>query len=213
MKICLFGAPGSGKSTIMGKLADEFGLTAVGVGHLLRNQGNIRVGKKSLEEILAEGHLAPQKITIKVVRSELEKIGFDNFVIDGFPRNLEQNKKLVEMGGVDLGLFLNVDEDSIRIRLRHRYYCPSCGRSYHKELLPPKKDGLCDRCGTVLEKREDEDKNVLRKRLEIFRKDTMPIVRKYEEDSKLVQIDATKSPGETWKSVKKAVKFWFGEGV
>jgi len=199
------GPPASGKGTVASKLAKEFGLTHISPGEMLREEV---IKKTSLgEEIdkyISKGRLVPDHIVSDMVKLKIRE--HPNFILDGFPRTLEQAKILDDFVKVDLVIFLEISEETAVERISGRRICEKCEASYHVKYLPPKKSGVCDRCGGRLIQREDDRPEVVKKRFEIYQKENSPVVDFYKKKGILKEIDGSRKPEEVYALVKEAVK-------
>lgn len=186
MRVVLLGPPGAGKGTQAGLLAERFGVPHIATGDLLRAQvaEETPIGLKA-KEYMDTGELVPDELVLEMLRERLsEPDARRGFVLDGFPRTQVQAAALAEILD-DIGRQLNaaiaidVDDDIIVERLSARWSCPKCGRVYNVISSPPKVDRICDVDGATLIPREDDKAEVVKNRLEVFRKQTMPVVAFY----------------------------------
>ncbi len=196
MNIILMGPPGAGKGTQAKILVEEYGLKHISTGDILREavKKGTPLGIKA-KEYMDKGELVPDDVMVGLIREVLPK---DNFILDGFPRTLPQAEALERMLKeegikIDAVIFFDVDDDVIVERLSGRRSCPSCGAVYHIKYNPPRNDEICDRCGTKLVQRDDDREEVVRKRLEVYRKQTEPLINYYREKGILRVVDGTKS--------------------
>ncbi|KPJ50669.1 hypothetical protein AMJ40_02230 [candidate division TA06 bacterium DG_26] len=193
MKITFLGPPGSGKGTQAERLAGELKIPHVATGDILRDSVTKRTptGKK-VALYLKEGKLVPDEIILAVV---LEKIGtMRNFLLDGFPRTLRQAKQLDRVTGIDIVIFFQISEDTIVARLSNRRVCPTCGKIYNLITDPPRVDSACDRCGVALRVRDDDREETVKRRLVVYREETVPLVAYYSEKGVLRYLDADGDP-------------------
>ena len=177
-RIIIFGPQGSGKDTQSERLSRHLKIPPVITGDLFRKEISKRtkIGK-IVSRRLKEGKLAPDEITISLVRKKLkEKKLKKGFILNGFPRNLKQAKALDKITAIDwvIELFIS-DKEGIR-RLSGRRLCPVCGATFHLQYKPPKKPGLCDHCRKKLVIREDDKPEIIKKRLSIYHKETEPVL-------------------------------------
>ena len=212
MRIILLGAPGSGKGTQAEKLTFDFGLLQISTGNLLRQAitDGTKIGKKA-KAIMAVGDLVSDEIVIGIVEERI----FQNdcavgYMLDGFPRNKEQAKKLDAMlvgqnQKIDIVLrFLLKDEVVVR-RIAGRRFHVESGRSYHVEFYPPEIAGKDDLTGEPLIQRADDNEEVVQSRLNIYHEQTEPLVKYYEEKGVLVSIDGLGTPDEIFAKIKTAL--------
>jgi adenylate kinase len=187
MRLVLVGPPGAGKGTQAEHIAAHYGIPAISTGDIFR--ANV-AERTSLGEIaksyMDEGDLVPDDLTIAMVR---DRLGRDDtgsgFLLDGFPRTLPQAEAFSQMLDelevpLDAVLKIKVEDDEVVRRLSARRICRSCGRTYHIELDPPKAEGVCDACGGELYQRDDDKPETVRRRLQVYREQTQPLVDFYE---------------------------------
>ncbi|MCD6539914.1 MAG: adenylate kinase [Candidatus Omnitrophica bacterium] len=208
MNLILLGAPGSGKGTEAKFLAEYYKIKKIVLGDILREEvkNNTSLGK-IVSEYMKKGILVPDDIIMKVVREKLDSAGF---VLDGFPRNLAQAEMLEEILkekalSLDGVIYLKVNEEKAVERLSGRRVCKNCGAIYHIVNMPPQKEGICDKCGGKLIIRDDDREETVRKRWQVFRRETFPLISYYLKDSKLLEVDANKSKEEVFLEIKKAL--------
>ncbi len=195
MYIIMLGAPGSGKGTIGTEICDEFNLVHVATGDIFREEmkNQTELGKKA-EEYISQGKLVPDEVTVGMVKSKLDKL--ENVLLDGFPRTIDQAKALEEYlkeKGKEITAVIDLevpDQDIIK-RTSSRVICSNkeCGASYNTVFMPPKVEGICDRCGSALTKRKDDNPETIKERLDVYHKNTEPLINFYKEENKLQTID------------------------
>jgi adenylate kinase len=210
MIVVFLGPPGAGKGTQAKLISQELKLRHVSTGDMLRSavEKQTPLGLKA-KEYMDRGDLVPDELVIAMVEQEV--LQAENLVLDGFPRTLNQAKALENMlskhgKGVDKVILFEIGDDYIVERLSGRRTCPKCGAVYHMKFNPPKEDELCDVCGVKLIQREDDKEEVVRKRLEVYRKQTAELIDFYEKEDKLIRLDALKSIEELYEEIKKALK-------
>ena len=195
MRLILLGAPGSGKGTQAKNIAEKVGITHVASGDLFRaaaTRGD-DLGKQA-KYYMEKGLLVPDEITIKMILERIDAPDCSKGVmLDGFPRTLEQAKALDQALGkkkqkIDRVFYIKVSTDELVRRLSGRFICRKCQAPYHKVSSPPKKEGKCDKCGGELYQRADDTPETVRKRIEVYTKETSPLIDYYKKAKKLVEI-------------------------
>lgn len=209
MRVILFGSPGSGKGTQAMLLADALGVKQISLGDILREE----VKKKSylgqeVKSYMERGALVPDKLVSRVIEENVDGGGF---LLDGYPRNLNQAKELDEIlkrksSAIDSVIYLDIDEQTIIDRLSKRRVCKSCGANYHLKSLPSKKEGICDRCGNELVQRKDDDPQVVKKRWAVFIEEVDKILDFYQEKRKLVKVNGRGGIEEVFKRIKQELQ-------
>lgn len=184
MIIIMLGAQGTGKGTVAGVLNKQNGWVQLSTGDIFRE--NISKGTElgiEANKYISKGCLVPDEITISMVEKRLDELkNEEGIILDGFPRNIEQAKKLDEIleskgKKVDWVINLETPRDEIIERMMNRRVCPKCKATYNLKLHPSKVEGICDNCGTELVIRaDDSDENAIKKRLEIYDTQTKPVV-------------------------------------
>jgi adenylate kinase len=202
LNLILLGPPGAGKGTQAERLQDDFPLAYVATGDILRAAvaDGTDLGKEA-KAYMDRGELVPDDVIIGVILDRLaESDTADGFLLDGFPRTAKQAEALDEaLSRVDrrlsAALLIDVPEDDIVRRLSGRRICPN-GHVYHVEHNPPKQEGRCDVDGEELRQREDDREETIRKRLQVYRDQTSPLIDYYDEHDILHRFDGTRSPTE-----------------
>jgi len=209
MRVILFGSPGSGKGTQAMLLADALGVKKISLGDILREEvkKNSDLGQE-VKSYMERGALVSDQLVSRVIEKNVDKGGF---LLDGYPRNLDQAKELDEIlkrksSDVDSVIYLDIDEQTIVDRLSKRRVCKSCGANYHLESLPSKKEGICDRCGNELVQRSDDDPQVIKKRWAIFIEEADKILDFYQKKNKLIKVNGRGGIGEVFERVKQELQ-------
>lgn len=191
--IIFLGAPGSGKGTQAQILSKECGFTHISTGDILREevQNMTELGMKA-KTFMDEGKLVPDELLLELVSSRIKKAE-KGYVLDGYPRNLNQAIALDNIvkelqKPINYALFLDVPEEELITRLTLRRICPTCNSIYHLKYFPPQKENTCDKCNSNLYQREDDKKEVVLKRLEVYNNLTKPLIEFYEEKNILRHI-------------------------
>ena len=195
MKLIFIGPPGSGKGTQAKRLASRFDIPHISTGDMLREavSGGTPLGQQAAP-IMAAGGLVPDDVVVRMVLDRLdEEDAHKGFILDGFPRTLVQAEKLdsiVGNGDDPLRVLqLLVPDDAIVHRITMRRTCAQCGAIYHLENNPPANDSVCDRCGAEVIARPDDTEEAVRKRLEAFHRQTMPVAAYYKSKEILREVD------------------------
>lgn len=202
MLIIMLGPPGSGKGTQAARLADNKGLAHLSTGDLLRNavKEGTELGLKA-KTYMEAGNLVPDDLILGMIRERLQVGGNGNgFLFDGFPRTIPQAEGLDaildEIGSkVDMVMDLEVSDEEVMKRLSGRFSCPECQAIYNYPNMLPQKEGICDKCGTELQKRKDDTEEVVRNRLEVYKEQTQPLQDYYGNQSLLKGVDGEREIG------------------
>ncbi len=188
LNLVLLGAPGSGKGTQAERIAPRFGLPHISTGDILRAAvaAGSELGREA-QRYMEAGDLVPDDVVIGIIRERLTASDTaEGFMLDGFPRTLEQASALdamLEQAGRALTVVLVIDvpEEELVERLSGRRACRDCGKGYNVVFDPPKKDGVCDVCGGELFQRSDDNEETVRNRLQVYRRQTAPLIGYYEQ--------------------------------
>jgi adenylate kinase len=207
MKVVLLGAPGAGKGTQCKSIVARYGLLHLSSGDILRQQRaeGTELGKKA-QEYMDSGALVPDEIIIEMMAKAIEKAPVAGFILDGFPRTVNQaielDKALDAKGQqIDAVLNLEIDDHVVTKRITGRRSCPVCGAVYHIENLKPKTEGICDHDGTELVQRPDDTEKVLLNRLETYHQQTEPLVDYYRKNSTVYNFNADRNPNDVRASI------------
>lgn len=205
MIIILTGAPGAGKGTQADILAERQSFRKVSTGDALRRhiKDGTPIGKKA-QGFMSEGKLVPDDVLLGILQSELEAAGDRPVLLDGYPRNVAQAKALqaiVGHKGIGAVIHLDVDTSLLVQRISGRRTCMNCGASYHVLSSPPKKSGICDRCGFELVQRPDDHEEKVKVRLEIYERETSPILDFYKQAGLYHRVEGSGSTEEVYLAV------------
>jgi len=179
----IFGAPGSGKGTYASRLQTKLGVDVIAMGDIFREimKEDTELGKK-VKGYVEKGLLVPDDIVIEVLKHRLAKIlKGKGFILDGYPRTLEQAETLEEIAKIDVIILLMVPDWIIIERLSSRRICKNCGAVYNIRFLKPKVDMVCDKCGEPLYQRSDDTSEVIKKRIQVYEAQTRPILKLFKE--------------------------------
>ncbi len=195
MRIILLGAPGSGKGTISNIICKEYNLMHISTGDLFRAQLKIDDELTAqIKEYVLTGKYVPDWITNKIASDAINKSlsDFNGYILDGYPRTLSQVDYLNEnYGKVDAAILLNVDNDTLIKRISGRRICTNCNSIYNIYFFnKPKKENICDKCGSTLIQRKDDELNVVQERINVYDEQTKPLIQYYKEQNLLHDIDA-----------------------
>jgi adenylate kinase len=210
MILVFLGPPGAGKGTQAKLLSQRMGFLHLSTGDLLREavKNQTPLGKRA-KEYMDRGELVPDELMVQLIEETMPKDG--NVILDGFPRTVNQALALEEMlkgkgEKISKVLFFDVPDEVIIDRLSGRRVCSKCGAVYHVKYNPPKVEGMCDLCGGSLVQRDDDREEVVKKRLEVYRKQTQPLIEFYQDRGIIYRLDAEKGVEELFEEVKGLVR-------
>ncbi|RCU47546.1 adenylate kinase [Haloplanus salinus] len=206
--VLLLGAPGAGKGTQSKRLAEAFDIEHVTTGDALRANKDMDIGHMDTEydtprAYMEAGELVPDAVVNEIVKTALQEA--DGYVLDGYPRNLDQAEYLSEITDLDAVVFLDVSEVELVDRLTGRRVCDDCGANYHVEFSPPETEGVCDECGGDLIQRDDDTEDTVRERLRVYEENTAPVVEHYRDEGVLVEVDGEGTPDEVFEAIHEEV--------
>jgi len=184
MNAIIFGAPGAGKGTYSSRLQAQLGLEVISMGDIFREslKKDTELGRK-VESYVEKGLLVPNDIVIDVLKQHLSEIPEGKgFLLDGYPRTVEQAEILEKITRIDVIILLVVPEWIIVERLSTRRICRNCGEVYNVRFLKPKIEGICDKCGGPLYQRADDTEEVIKNRIRIYEEQTQPIVKLFKKE-------------------------------
>ncbi|MGN1139491.1 MAG: adenylate kinase [Ruminococcus sp.] len=209
MNIIMLGAPGAGKGTQAAVLCEHFNIPTISTGNIIREalRTGTEMGLKA-KSFMDAGQLVPDEVVIGIVKDRLQEDDCKaGYILDGFPRTIPQAEALDKMGAnIDYVIDIEVADDVIVNRLSGRRVCEKCGRPYHTESLKPKVEGVCDDCCGALVQRKDDQIDTIKNRLDIYHKETEPLVNYYKEQGKLVVIEGQDTVADTTEAVLKAIE-------
>ena len=209
----MVGPPGVGKGTQGALLAEATHSHHIATGDLLRAalRNGAELGRKA-QDFMNRGELVPDQLIADLVREVLEKMDRDvGAVLDGFPRTVGQAEALGDVLSdldrkVDMVVVLEAEDDVLVKRMAGRRSCSQCGAVYNVHFSPPEQDGICDQCGGSLMLRQDDDPGTVRRRLEVYRRETAPLVRYFDERAAPVcRIDADRGVSEVQSAIRSTV--------
>ena len=197
----IFGAPGSGKGTYASRLQSRLGVDVIAMGDIFREimKEDSELGRK-VKGYVEKGLLVPDNVVNEVLEQRLAKIpAGKGFILDGYPRTVDQAKMLSEITNVDVVILLLVPDWIIIERLSTRRICRNCGTVYNSRFLKPKVEGVCDKCGGPLYQRPDDTPEVIKKRIQVYEEQTQPILQIFRENKVpfvVAHTDALETPPE-----------------
>lgn len=194
MNFIFLGPPGAGKGTLAATVASRFGIAHVSTGEIFREaiKNQTELGKK-VKAVIDSGGLVSDDLTVALVKERLATLK-TGFILDGFPRTTGQAEELKKFAKIDGIVNFELDDSTVIRRLAGRRVCKNCGVNFHAEFNPPNVEGICDICGGELYIREDDKPEAILKRLEVYNRQTAPLIEFYGDD--IVSIDAAKMPTE-----------------
>jgi len=198
MKIIMLGAPGAGKGTQAKMIAEKYGIPHISTGDIFR--ANIKEGTElgsKAKEYMDKGLLVPDELVVDLVVDRLSWEDAKNgYVLDGFPRTIPQAESLTAALAktgekVDYAIDIDVPDQNIIDRMGGRRACVGCGATYHIVNIPPKQEGICDKCGESLILRDDDKPETVKKRLDVYHEQTQPLIDYYTNEGVLREVDGT----------------------
>lgn len=205
MRVILLGPPGAGKGTQAKMLTEKYGVPQISTGDILRAAvaAGSRLGKEA-KGYMDRGALVPDEVVIGIVRDRLTEPDCQGgYLLDGFPRTVAQAEALTgmlrELGApLPTVVSLEVDEEEVVRRLAGRRTCQACGEPFHVEFHPPRREGICDKCGGTLIQREDDKEETIRRRLQVYREQTEPLISYYEKQGLLKTVNGLGETGDVF---------------
>ena len=210
--LILLGPPGAGKGTQAGLIVAEYGIPHVSTGDILRSavKNQTQMGLEA-KKYMDAGELVPDSVVIGIVRDRLQEPDTGKgFLMDGFPRTIPQAQELDAVleglgRGVTKTLVILVDEEDLVRRLTGRRICRVCQAPFHVMFNPPKREGVCDKCGGELYQRDDDSEATVRNRLEVYRNQTEPLIGYYDQAGVVARIDGAQAPDEVYEDIRMAL--------
>ena len=208
MKIIMLGAHGAGKGTQAKMIAEKFSIPHISTGDIFRAniKNGTELGKKA-KEFMDKGQLVPDELTVEILLDRVANEDCKNgYVLDGFPRTIPQadvlDKELTKLGDkVDFAINVDVPDENIVRRMSGRRACLKCGATYHIEHIPPKQEGICDKCGSELVQRDDDKPETVQNRLSVYHEQTQPLIDYYNKKNILKSVDGTKDMQEVFSDI------------
>lgn len=208
MNVVLLGAPGVGKGTYAKLLSERYKIPHISTGDLLREEikNKTELGKKA-KSFYDAGKLVPDELVVELLKKRIsQKDAKKGFLLDGFPRSIAQAEILEKKIKVDKVLSFEASNATILNRLGGRRTCRKCSAIFHVKNIPPKKKGICDRCGGELYQRDDEKPETIKVRLETYKRQTEPLINYYKKKGLLVKVDANLPYKQVNKIIKQCTK-------
>lgn len=209
MKIIMLGAPGAGKGTQAKMIADKYKVPHISTGDIFR--ANIKNGTElgmEAKKYMDQGLLVPDELTVKILLDRVGKEDCQNgYVLDGFPRTIPQAKvldaELTRLNDkIDVAIDVDVPDENIIRRMGGRRACLGCGATYHVEHIPPKKEGICDTCGKELVLRDDDKPETVGNRLDVYHRQTQPLIEFYSAKGILRTVDGTADRKDVFSAIE-----------
>ena len=203
MNIVIFGPPGIGKGSISSLVKEKYKIPHIATGNILRVSAD-----RKIKEYMENGLLVPDSEVMRIVEGRLrEKDCKKGFILDGFPRTIEQAKFLDKNKiRIDTVLNLVAATETIVARLSGRLICPKCGAIYHVKNIPPKKEGICDKCGSKLVQRADDKPDVIKNRIQVYQKQTKELIDFYRNKGLLVDVNGEGELIKIFKDIAAAIE-------
>lgn len=207
MKLIFLGPPGAGKGTLATVVSKEHGIPQISTGDMFREaiKKETELGRK-VKAILAAGDLVPDELTVDLVKERLaQPDARKGYILDGFPRTIPQAEALEKFQQLDAVVNFAIDDALVVTRLSGREVCKNCGAIYHVTNMPAKVKGVCDKCGGPLYTRPDDTLESIKNRLDVYRRQTEPLIEFYRARKLLRDIDSSRSPEDTHSQIAKAL--------
>ena len=209
MKLILLGAPGAGKGTQAEILCDRLNIPTISTGNILRAavKNGTPTGLKA-KSFMDAGQLVPDEVIIGIISERLqEDDGKNGYILDGVPRTIAQ-AEAIEKAGItfDAVVSIEISDETIMNRMSGRRVCESCGASYHVVAVPPKQEGVCDRCGGKLVQRKDDAPETVKSRLDVYHQETEPLKAFYEKRGLLKTVENQKTVEATTAAILKVLE-------
>ena len=208
MKLILLGAPGAGKGTQAERLCKELNVPTISTGNILRAaiKNGTPTGLKA-KSFMDAGRLVPDDVIIGIITERLAEADCrDGYILDGVPRTIAQAEAMEKAGiTFDAVISIEIADETIMYRMSGRRVCESCGASYHLVAVPPKQEGVCDKCGGKLVQRKDDEPETVKARLEVYHRETEPLKDFYAKRGLLRPVENQPSVEETSRAILRAL--------
>ncbi len=199
MKLILLGPPGSGKGTISEQLTKDFHLIHISAGAILREEveKDTTIGRE-IKKYIEKGILVPDHLVVDIVKLEVNN--HKNFILDGFPRSVQQAHDIADLN-IDTVIYLDISQQAVIERFADRRVCPQ-GHSFNSTSLKPKQEGICDYDKLKLIRRKDDNPKIITERFKVYNKETAPLIEYYHKKGILKKVNADQEPENVYKAVK-----------
>lgn len=207
MKLIFLGPPGAGKGTLAAKAVNMLNVPQIGTGTIFRNAmtSGSPLGLK-VKSIVESGKLVDDETTIELVKERLSQADVQKgYILDGFPRTIPQAEALEQFSAIEKVVNISISDSDIMERLGGRQVCRKCGHNFHIVYDKPTKDGVCNHCGGEVYTRDDDKDEAIKKRLEVYRAQTAPLIGFYSDKGILVEMQAMLKFEDTMENFKRAV--------
>lgn len=212
LRTILLGPPGAGKGTQAVRIVEKYGIPHISTGDIFRDniKRQTELGKKA-QEYMNKGELVPDDLVIEIATDRLLRDDCKKgFLLDGFPRTVYQAEKLDEFmqahgGNIDHVINLEVGDDLLIFRLTGRRVCKQCGASFHVVNIPPKVEGICDKCGGELVQRADDTEETVKNRIAVYKEQTMPLIDYYTKADNISTLDGAAPLDECFAEIVKVL--------
>ena len=212
VRTILLGPPGAGKGTQAERMIEKYNIPHISTGDIFREniKNGTELGKKA-QEYMNKGELVPDDLVCEIATDRLKKDDCKNgFLLDGFPRTVYQAEKLDEFLAangqkLDKVIDLEVSDEELMKRITGRRVCKECGATYHVVNFPPQIPGKCDKCGGILIQRADDNEETAKNRIDVYNRETRPLIDYYEKSGNIVHIDGMISPEKTFEDIVKVL--------
>lgn len=207
MKLIFLGPPGAGKGTLAAKAVNMLNVPQIGTGTIFRNAmtSGSPLGLK-VKSIVESGKLVDDETTIELVKERLSQADVQKgYILDGFPRTIPQAEALEQFSAIEKVVNISISDSDIMERLGGRQVCRKCGHNFHVVYDRPTKDGVCNHCGGEVYTRDDDKDEAIKKRLEVYRAQTAPLIGFYSDKGILVEMQAMLKFEDTMENFKRAV--------
>ena len=203
MNIILLGAPGAGKGTQALRIEENYKIKHISTGDIFRHhmRQQTEIGNLA-RSYIKKGQLVPDEVTLKIVEIALDEVGKTDFMLDGFPRNINQAIELDKLVSIDKVINIDVDPVVLTDRICGRRNCMECGYTAHVSTLG---DGVCPKCGGEMYQRVDDQEDTVKSRLEVYTAQTAPLIEYYAQQGKLASVNGMGAPDEVFAEIKKVL--------